>query len=108
MISVIIRHANNGHPCGLPVSAMESSSGRQEEAKTIAEAAGFHGGFVVHIGCGDGSLTAALRRWFVTGDPEDVSPTLLEPARSALKSSLLDLRACGPSIPEPDDPKNDY
>jgi len=32
-----------------------------EEAKQIASLAGFHGGLVVHVGCGDGSLTAALR-----------------------------------------------
>ena len=32
-----------------------------EEAKEILDAAGVRGGLVVHVGCGDGKLTAALR-----------------------------------------------
>ena len=35
--------------------------GTTEEAEQILEAAGVTGGLVVHLGCGDGQLTAALR-----------------------------------------------
>ena len=47
--------------------------------KEILETAGVEGGLVVHLGCGDGKLTAALRdndRYFVHGldsDPADVT-----------------------------------
>ena len=36
-------------------------AGPADEARQIAALAGFHGGLVVHVGCGDGKLTAALR-----------------------------------------------
>ncbi len=36
-------------------------AGPADEARQIAAWAGFHGGLVVHVGCGDGQLTAALR-----------------------------------------------
>ena len=39
--------------CGLAPAA--------ESAKTILDATGVRGGLVVHVGCGDGKLTAALR-----------------------------------------------
>ena len=32
-----------------------------DEARQIASLTGFHGGLVIHVGCGDGQLTAALR-----------------------------------------------
>ncbi len=35
-------------------------AGPAEEAEQIAALADFHGGLVIHIGCGDGKLTAAL------------------------------------------------
>jgi len=47
----------------LAISFMASiTAARQadQEAKDILEATGIKGGFVVHIGCGDGRLTAAL------------------------------------------------
>ncbi len=34
---------------------------QQQEAKAILNAAGVKGGLIVHLGCGDGQLTAALR-----------------------------------------------
>ena len=37
------------------------SSDCAEQAEQILESAGIRGGLVVHLGCGDGSLTAALR-----------------------------------------------
>jgi len=36
-------------------------AGPADEARQIATLAGFHGGLVIHVGCGDGKLTAALR-----------------------------------------------
>lgn len=36
-------------------------AGPAEEAKEIASLADFHGGLVLHVGCGNGELTAALR-----------------------------------------------
>jgi outer membrane protein assembly factor BamB len=35
--------------------------GPTDEAEQIASLAGFHGGLVIHVGCGDGKLTASLR-----------------------------------------------
>ena len=43
------------------LSAATPSAGPDESAKTILDAAGVKGGLVVHLGCGDGKLTAALR-----------------------------------------------
>ena len=51
-------------------SAAASAAGPDEEAKAILEATGVKGGLVVHLGCGDGTLTAALRpndRYLVHG-----------------------------------------
>lgn len=36
-------------------------AGPADEAQQIASLADFHGGLIVHVGCGDGKLTAALR-----------------------------------------------
>jgi len=36
-------------------------AGPADEAERIAALANFHGGLVIHVGCGDGKLTAALR-----------------------------------------------
>ena len=37
------------------------SAAPADEARTILDGAGVKGGFIVHLGCGDGDLTAALR-----------------------------------------------
>ncbi len=37
------------------------SSAVAEDAQEVIDAAGFEGGLIVHVGCGDGRLTAALR-----------------------------------------------
>ncbi len=42
-----------------PVRAQ--TNGHEARARQILEAAGVKGGLVVHVGCGDGNLTAALR-----------------------------------------------
>lgn len=36
-------------------------SNQEDAAKKILDATGVQGGFIVHVGCGDGKLTAALR-----------------------------------------------
>ncbi len=36
-------------------------AGPADEAEQIASLADFRGGLVIHVGCGDGQLTAALR-----------------------------------------------
>jgi len=46
----------------LATTATAVLAGPAEEAEQIASLAGFHGGLVVHVGCADGQLTAALRR----------------------------------------------
>jgi len=62
----------------------------QEEkstAKQILDAAGIQGGFVVHVGCGDGRLTAALRansRYMVQGLGTD--PANVQKAREHIRS----------------------
>ncbi len=47
---------------GAELPAAESSAGQPAaDAEAILKAAGIQGGFVVHLGCGDGRLTGALR-----------------------------------------------
>ena len=58
-----------------------------EDAREILRAAGVRGGLVVHLGCGDGRLTAALRandRYLVQGLDRD--PTQVDNARAHLRS----------------------
>ena len=47
--------------CLLAMSCALSAAEEQQAAKGILDATGVKGGLVVHIGCGDGRLTAALR-----------------------------------------------
>jgi len=60
------------------LEAIAAESDR-EQARRILDAAGIKGGLVVHVGCGDGKLTAALRAsdsYVVHGldsDPEDIA-----------------------------------
>ncbi len=42
-------------------TALADGADAQKQAKRILEATGVRGGLVVHLGCGDGRLTAALR-----------------------------------------------
>jgi outer membrane protein assembly factor BamB len=65
-------------------------AGATEDAKQIASLAGFHGGLVVHVGCGDGQLTAALRlgdNCVVQG--LDADARNVEAARAAIRSCGL-------------------
>ena len=43
------------------LAALPAYAATADEAATILDAAGVSGGLVVHVGCGDGKLTAALR-----------------------------------------------
>ena len=71
--------------------------------KEILDAAGVEGGLVVHLGCGDGKLTAALRgndRYLVHG--LDASAANVTAARSCIQS----LGAYGPVSVDRFDGKN--
>ncbi len=46
----------------LALSSLPVQADPAADAETIAARADFHGGLVVHVACGDGELTAALRR----------------------------------------------
>jgi len=68
-----------------PVAANERDSAAS--AKRIVDATGVRGGIVVHLGCGDGKLTAALRRddrYTVHG--LDPNPANIAAARSHVES----------------------
>ncbi len=43
------------------LAARHASAGQGELARQIVKSTGFDGGLAVHVGCGDGKLTAALR-----------------------------------------------
>jgi 2-polyprenyl-3-methyl-5-hydroxy-6-metoxy-1,4-benzoquinol methylase len=63
------------------------SSSQQRQAKKILKATGIKGGLIVHIGCGDGKLTAALRAnedYIVQG--LDSSEKNVEQARKYIQS----------------------
>jgi hypothetical protein len=57
------------------LSLVAAASAAEQEAKAILETSGVQGGLIVHVGCGGGGLTAALRandRFLVHG--LDASP----------------------------------
>jgi len=69
------------------IGADASSHPEYEQARQILDAAGIHGGLVVHLGCGDGKLTAALRAddsYLVHG--LDADPKNVEKARQYIRS----------------------
>jgi outer membrane protein assembly factor BamB len=60
---------------------------RAESARELITGSGVAGGLIVHVGCGDGSLTASLRvddRYLVYGLDDD--PGLVEKARVRIRS----------------------
>ena len=72
-----------------PVRARESAINRAELAKRILDTTGVQGGIVVHLGCGEGELTAAL----CAGDSYTVhgleaDPGKVAQARSYIKENL--------------------
>ena len=46
--------------CFLGASLPAATGAEEDKARQILEASGFKGGFIAHVGCGDGKLTAAL------------------------------------------------
>jgi SAM-dependent methyltransferase len=75
---------------GLLTCLMAVGLGRAESAKEILEETGFSGGLIVHVGCGDGKLTADLYtndRFVVQGlDREELH---VEKARDHIRSKDL-------------------
>ncbi len=72
------------------VSVAASAGGAGDEAKRILATSGVRGGLVVHVGCGDGTLTAALhagKGFLVHGLDRDES--CVEQARSHIRSAKL-------------------
>jgi len=70
--------------------AAPAAAGPAETAAEILEDTGVRGGLVVHLGCGDGRLTAALRAgdaYLVHG--LDADPANIEKARSSLREQGL-------------------
>ncbi|MHC4444948.1 MAG: outer membrane protein assembly factor BamB family protein [Planctomycetota bacterium] len=81
-MSVIVLSMYLSILCGDKVAANPS-----EEAEQILEATGVKGGLVVHLGCGDGKLTAAMRAnesYLVHGLEAD--PAKVEKARGHIRS----------------------
>ena len=68
-----------GVVCLLAVAGAPARPARAANAEQILKAGGVRGGLIVHVGCGDGKLTAALRgndRYLVHGldtDPKNVA-----------------------------------
>lgn len=68
-------------------AAFRVGYGERREAQQILDAAGVKGGLIVHLGCGDGKLTAALRvndRYLVHG--LDPNPDNVQRARKYVQS----------------------
>ena len=66
----------------VPPATAQQQSAHAQQAQEILDATGVTGGLVVHVGCGDGQLTAALARGdglVVQGI--DTSPSYVEAAR---------------------------
>ena len=71
----------------LATTAPAALAGPADEAQQIASLAGFHGGLVIHVACGDGQLTAALRladNCIVQGLETDAGR--VETARAAIRA----------------------
>jgi len=71
------------------------------QARQILDAAGVEGGIVVHLGCGDGKLTAALHvndSYLVHGldtDPDNIEAALLMALSAAQGEKLTERRLNG-------------
>lgn len=93
--------------CGAPKS-FAAQQGPETAARQILEAGGVEGGLVVHVGCGDGRLTAALRpgtQYLVHGLERDAA--MVAPAREhvdalGLYGAVSIERWSGPWLPYAD------
>jgi outer membrane protein assembly factor BamB len=59
-----------------PVSSLCAGNSYEQTAKQILDASGIQGGLIIHLGCGDGKLTAAFHtndRYIVQGLEADVT-----------------------------------
>ena len=71
----------------LVTPCLAKAESAQQTAREILEQSGIQGGLIVHVGCGDGTLTAALRagdRYVVQG--LEVDPAKVEQAREHIRS----------------------
>jgi len=81
----------------------------EEQAKQILEATGVRGGLVVHLGCADGRLTAALRAseaYLVHGldaDPANVAKARAHIQQKGLYGPVSVDHWTGPALPYADD-----
>ena len=66
---------NSVGPAFCVAAALAALSARGETAGEILRATGVEGGLVVHVGCGDGRLTAALHAndSYMVSSPEQCS-----------------------------------
>ena len=77
-------------PAGLSLPAVAVGAEPAQAAREVLSAAGVRGGLVVHLGCGDGRLTAALRAgeaYLVHGLARD--PRQVEKARARVREAGL-------------------
>ncbi len=76
--------------CILTPERLRAATQPADEARRLLQTAGVRGGLVVHLGCGDGRLTAALRineRFVVQG--LDADPANVRRARAYIRSRGL-------------------
>ncbi len=76
--------------CAVVAAAVARAAAAGQSARAILDAAGVQGGVVVHVGCGDGRLTAALRaneRFVVQGLDTDAAK--VAQAREHLRTAGL-------------------
>jgi len=91
----------------MAVSACLAASGpvAGADARSILEATGVKGGLVVHLGCGDGQLTVALRAndsYLVHGldtDPANVAKARKRAAAAGVYGKVAIDRLAGPRLP---------
>jgi outer membrane protein assembly factor BamB len=81
---------------------------KQDQARQILQAAGAEGGLIVHLGCGDGKLTAALRTSEQTlvqglaGDGADVDAARRYIQSQGIYGPVSVARLTGPQLPYAD------
>ena len=93
--------------CLGPARAAEGAQGPDAKglARQILEATGVQGGLVVHLGCGDGALTAALRadeRYVVHGldrDADHVAQARAHIHALGLDGTVAVARSTGQGLP---------
>ena len=77
---------------GLAVASLSNPTAHAADAKDILKATGVKGGLIVHVGCGDGKLTAALRageQYLVHGLDTDAKNV------AAAREYIRSLKLCG-------------